>query len=149
MQKLQYIGIKEVDKSFRVVNSKLLKQELNSLPKGKYRLTIEKYRKNKSNPQLGYLYACVYPLSQKLLIDAGWELTTIDEIDMFWKSKFAEQEVINRHTGEVINIPGLKRNHTTTDMMGYIEAIRNYCAEYLGGYIPGPEENMEIKFEIE
>ena len=145
--KIQYIGIKEDGAPFRVVNAKLLTEELNRLPKGRYRLTVEKYKKNKSNPQLGYLFACVYPLSLRLLNDAGWEIADIDEVDMFWKSRFANREIVNRNTGEIENIPDLKRKFTTTDMNGYIEAIRNFCAEYLGGYIPGPEEQSEMNFE--
>jgi len=141
--KLEHIGIKE-DTSFRVVNKALLDKELIGLPKGRYRILIEKYRKKKSNPQLGYLFSCVYPLSQKLLLDAGWELATIDEVDVFWKAKFANKEIVNRNTGEVENIPDLKRDFTTTDMASYIDAIRNYCSEYLGGYIPGPEEQTKL-----
>ncbi|OQB67232.1 MAG: hypothetical protein BWX92_04025 [Deltaproteobacteria bacterium ADurb.Bin135] len=142
--KLEHIGIKEDGKAFRIINRALLDKELTELPKGKYRLLIEKYKRKKSNPQLGYLFACVYPLSQKLLLDAGWELATIDEVDVFWKSKFANREIVNRNTGEVENIPDLKRNFTTTDMMAYIDAIRNYCSEYLNGYIPGPEEQTKL-----
>ena len=78
--KIEAIAIKEDGKAFRIVNRALLDKELTGLPKGRYRLIIEKYRKKKSNPQLGYLFSCVYPLSQKLLLDAGWELATIDEV---------------------------------------------------------------------
>jgi hypothetical protein len=147
MIKIQAIGIKDEGKPYRVVNAKLFRQELDSLPKGRYRHTVEKYRKAKSNPQLGYLFACVYPLSMKLLNDAGWEITSIDQTDAFWKDLYAKKEVINRHTGEIRMIPALKRDFLTTDMMNYIEAIRQHCSEYLGGYIPGPEENMKIEFE--
>lgn len=146
MSKLTYIGIVEDTKPFRVVNKDLFKRELDLLPKGKYRITVERYRKNKSNPQLGYLFACVYPLSQKLLLDAGWELPSIDSVDAFWKQKFAESKVVNRTTGEIIDLPGLKREFTTTEMMGYIESIRQYCAEYLGGYIPEPMEQTQMEF---
>lgn len=146
--KLEHIAVKEDGKAFRIINRALLDKELTGLPKGRYRLIVEKYRRKKSNPQLGYLFSCVYPLSQKLLLDAGWELATIDEVDVFWKSKFANREIVNRNTGEVENIPDLKRNFTTTDMMAYIDAIRNYCSEYLGGYIPGPEEQTKL-FENE
>ena len=147
MKKIQYIGIKEDNKPFRVVNAKLLTEELGRLPKGRYRLTVEKYKKNKSNPQLGYLFSCVYPVSLRLLNDAGWEIASIEEVDLFWKSRFANREIVNRVTGEIESVPDMKRNFTTTDMMAYIEAIRNYCAEYLGGYIPGPEEQAEMNFE--
>jgi hypothetical protein len=147
MQKIQYISIKEDGKPFRVVNARLLREETDRLPKGKYRLTIEKYRKEKSNPQLGYLFACVYPLSMKLLNDAGWEFTDNDHVDAFWKDLYAKKEVINRHTGEIRMIPALKRDFLSIDMMNYIESIRQHCAEFLGGYIPSPEEQTKIEFK--
>ena len=147
MQKINYIAIKEDGKAFRVINSKLLKEDCDRLPKGKYRLIIDKLRKEKSNPQLGYLFACVYPLSMQLLNDAGWEITSIDQTDAFWKDLYAKKEVINRHTGEIRMIPALKRDFLTIDMMNYIESIRQYCSEFLGGYIPGPEEQTNINFD--
>lgn len=143
--RIDHIAIKEEGKAFRIINRPQFDRALAGLPKGRYRLRIEKYRRNKSLSQLGYLYGVVYPMSQKLLLDAGWEIPTIEEVDVFWKTKFANQEIVNRDTGEVMNIPALKRNHTTTDMMAYTNAIRNYCAEYLNGYIPEPEEQLKIE----
>jgi hypothetical protein len=147
MNKIQYIGIKEKDKSFRVVNQKFLTDELKRLQPGRYRLTIERWRKKKSNSQLGYLFACVYPLFMQHLIDAGWEITSIDEVDAFCKSRFADTEIINRNSGEIILIPALKRDFTTVDLMTYIDKIRDYDAEYLGGYIPEPEQQIEIQIK--
>jgi len=147
MNKISYIGIKETRKAFRIVNRALLDQELTELPEGRYRLTVEKYKKAKSNPQLGYLYKVVYPLSMKFLNEAGWEITSIEAVDLFWKEQFATQEVINRNTGEIRHIPALKRDFLTIDMLTYIDSIRNYCAEFLGGYIPEPLENMTIEFK--
>jgi hypothetical protein len=149
MSKIQFIGIKEQSKALRIVNNKLFRGELDRLPNGRYRITVEKYRKAKSNPQLGYYYACVLPLSQKLLIDAGWEFASLEEVDIFWKSQFANRELINRHTGEIMDVPGLKRNMTTTDFMAFTDAVRNYCSEFLGGVIPDPEVNIEIQFKDE
>lgn len=144
--KIEAIAIRFKDKPFRVMYDKEFRRQLDSLKPGKYRLLIESYKRNKSLPQLGYLFGCVYPMSQRLLIDSGWELPSIEEVDMFWKKRFANRELVNRNTGEIENIPDLKRNFTTTDMMAYIEAIRSYCSEYLGGYIPGPEEQTNIEF---
>ena len=146
MNKIQYIGIKEDGRPFRVVNRALLDQELTALPKGRYSLTVEKYRKNKSNPQLGYLFAVVYPLFLRHLNEAGYEFTNVDQVDAFCKSQFANQEIINRNTGEIINIPDLKRSFTTVSMMTYIDAIRNWDAEYLGGTIPEPETQLTAQF---
>lgn len=144
MSKIQSIGVKEDLKSFRIVNSDNFKQELNGLPKGRYRVTVEKYRKNKSTAQLGWLFASVYPLVLKALNDAGWEFTSVDEVDEYCKSMFSSKEIINRHSGEIIDIPGLKRDMTTTELSTYVSAIRDWASEYLNVYIPEPEQQFKI-----
>jgi hypothetical protein len=140
--KLEAIGIGD-GVSFRVVNSSDFYRELNAL-KGRYRLTIERYRRSKSNPQLRWLYGQVYPLVLKGLNDAGWEFTTIAEVDEYCKSMFASREVLNRHTGEIMFVPGLKRDMTTTEMMTYVDAIRDWASEYLNINIPEPEQQMAM-----
>ena len=144
MNKITYIGIKKGN-SFRVINRALLDQELSELPEGRYRLTVEKYRKNKSNAQLGYLFAMVYPFVLKALNDAGWEITSLDQVDALCKDKFAATEIINRDSGEVIEIPGLKRDMTTVEFMTFVNAIRDWSSEYLNVYIPEPGQQLEIE----
>lgn len=141
--KLEAIGIGD-GMSFRVVNSSDFYRELNTL-KGRYRLTIEKYRRSKSNPQLRWLYGQVYPIVLKGLTDAGWEFTTIAEVDEYCKSMFASREVLNRHTGEIMTVPGLKRDMTTTEMMTYVDAIRDWASEYLNINIPEPMQQMTME----
>ena len=145
--KIEGLILKEKDKPYRLTNEAMFWESVNVLAPGRYRITVAKMKKNKSLPQLGYLYGCVYPMSHKLLLDAGWEFSSIEECDAFWKSQFANRELVNKHTGEIMSIPALKRDFTTTDMMGFCDAIRNYCAEYLNGYIPSPEEQINIDYD--
>jgi hypothetical protein len=142
LKKVSAIGIKEDGKAFRVINRVLLDVELSGLPKGRYRLTVEKLRKNKSNSQLAWLYGQVYPLVLTGLNDAGWEFTSLDEVDEYCKSMFSSREILNRHTGEILDVPGLKRNMSTVEMMSYVEAIRDWASEYLSINIPDPETNL-------
>jgi hypothetical protein len=143
--RLQYIGIKEEGQPFRVVNRALLDQELTVLPKGRYRLTIEKYRKSKSNAQLGYLFACVYPFVLRGLTEAGWDdITTLDQVDALCKSMFSNQEIVNKDTAEILTIPALKREMTTTEMMTYVESIRTWAREFLQIEIPEPQEQLTL-----
>ena len=145
MNKITYIGIKKGN-SFRVINRALLDQELSELPEGRYRFSVEKYRKNKSNAQLGYLFACIYPFVLRGLIDAGWdEITNLYQVDAFCKLRFANQEIVNKHSGEIMTVPALKREMSTTEFSTYVEAIRSWSSEYLNVYIPEPGQQLEIE----
>jgi len=146
MSKIRYIAIKEDNKPFRVINSKLLKAECERLPKGRYSLVIEKYRKNKSNAQLAWLYGQIYPLVLKGFLDMGWdEITNLDMVDAKMKSLFSTKEIVNKHTGEIMIIPLLKREMTTVEMMTYTDAIRDWSREWLNIEIPDPETNYTIE----
>lgn len=145
MKKLTALGIKEDQKPFRITQQKVFKDSLNSLPKGRYTVTIAKYYKKSSPEQFGWLYACIYPMSLLALNDAGYEFTDIDQVDIFWKMLFANKDVLNRETGEIIKIPLSKSEFKTIDQMVYCNSIRDYCAEYLGVVIPDPDCNWNKK----
>lgn len=144
MKKIQAIGIKEASKPFRVQNSKVFRSDLDGLPNGKYQLTVAKYYRKASHEQFKYLYGLVYPLSLLALNDAGYEFVNIDEVDIFWKSIFANKEVLNRETGEIMKIPLSKSEFKTIDEMTYCDAIRNYCSEYFNTEIPDPDPNWKL-----
>jgi len=146
MKKLTYKARKESDGGiFHIPNRKVMEEDLRRLPKGNYTLTIEKYRRNKSNSQLGYYFACVLPMFRQFALDAGWEFESLDEVDLYLKSLFADREIANKHTGEMIKIPALKRNMSSTEMMVFINQVRDWSSEFLGAYIPGPNEQIKIE----
>jgi hypothetical protein len=145
MKKVKAIGIKEAGKPYRVVNSKTYREQLDALPPGKYQNTTEKYKKKATPLQFGYLYGLVYPLSLLALNEAGYEFVNIDQVDIFWKSMFANKEILNRETGEIMTMPQSKSEFMTVDEMAYTDAIRNYCAEYLNASIPDPDPNYKQK----
>lgn len=147
MTKLTYIGIKQAGKAFHIQNIRLLRDDLSKLSNGKYRLTIEKYRSKASHKQFKYLYGVVYPLSMIALNDAGYEFTNTDEVDIFWKQIYANKEILNRETGEIMKVPQSKSQFNTIDEMTYCNAIRDYCSEYFNTYIPDPDPNYKQKYE--
>jgi len=138
LKKITAIGNKEEGKAFEMVSRIAFKNSLDELPIGKYKLTIEKYYNKSTPPQFGWLYGCIYPLSFIALNDAGYEFTNIDQIDMFWRAMFANKQLLNRETGEIMLIPESKSEFLTVNQMTYCESIRQYCAEYLGVDIPDP-----------
>ena len=145
MKPIKYIGIAEAGK-FRIVNDKLFREELSRLGNGRYDVVIQKHRRSKSNPQLGYLFGCVYPIFLRAAIDMGWEdFASVDDVDVWCKSMFANKDIINRQTGQIMSVPGLKRDMTTTEMSAFTNQVRDYAAENFGCYIPGPMEQMQME----
>jgi len=140
--KVEAIGIGD-GTSFRVVNSEGFYKEINAL-KGRYRITITRARRMKSTPQLAYYYGCVLPHFHHAAIDAGWEFADVNELDTYLKSMFASRDLINKDTGEILAIPGLKRNMTTTEMMAFTDAVKEHALEFLGYRIPEPNEQLTL-----
>lgn len=143
MKPVQTTGIKEKDKPFHVINSASFKKELDLLPVGRYKIWCEKLKRKASPEQFRYLYGLVYPLSLIALNNAGYEFVDIDEVDIFWKEIFANKEILNRETGEIMKVPKSKSQFMTIDEMTYCDAIRNYCSEYFNTYIPDPDPNWK------
>src|SRR5574344_2962996 len=127
--KLEAIGIGD-GVSFRVVNSFDFYRELNTL-KGRFTLTVQRYRRSKSQPQLGYLFGCVYPMFLRAAIDAGWEdLTSVSDVDTWCKAMLAGRDIVNRQTGQIMTVPGMKRDMTKTELSAYTNQVRDYAADY-------------------
>ena len=144
MKKITAIGIKKDNEPYRMQSKKTFVDDLNALPKGKYKHTVEKYYRKASPLQFGYLYSIVYPLSMIALNNEGYEFTEIDEIDIFWKGHFAKKRFVDKHTGEIMDLPLSKSQFKTIDEMSYCDAIRNYCSEYLSANIPEPDPNWKL-----
>ena len=145
MKKITAYGIKEEGKPYRVINANVFRHDLDSLPKGRYKHTVEKAYNKASHLQFSYLYAVVYPLSLIALNEAGYEFVMIDQVDSFWKTLFANKEILNRETGEIMKIPLSKSEFKTIDEMAYCNSIRDYCSEYLNAFIPDPDINWRDK----
>jgi hypothetical protein len=148
MKKIKAIGTKVDGQPFKVIHAEIFKNDLNNLPKGSYQITVEKRKRKASAEQFGYLYGLVYPLSLIALNQAGYEFTNIDQVDNFWKMLFANKEIINRETGEIMKIPQSKSEFMTIDEMTYCDAIRNYCSEFLASFIPDPDPNWKSNNEL-
>jgi len=145
MKLIRHIVDKEDNKPFKLLNPALFKLDVDSLPKGRYELLVRRLYRKATPKQFGYLYGICYPLSMVALIDAGYEFVNIDEVDLFWKSLFANKEVLNRETGEILKIPLSKSEFVTIDEMTYCNTIRDYCSEFLNANIPDPDTNWKNK----
>lgn len=118
---------------------------LNSLTDGLYRLEVNKVRKPRSNDQNGWLWGCIYPMLLDALIDAGWEFTNVEQVHEYFKARFSEDKVINKHTGEIVEFPKSTAAMDTVTFSTYCEQLRDYGREYLNVEIPNPERNRSYE----
>lgn len=122
---------------------KALLLALSLLANGIYIISIKKVRKQRSNKQNGYLWGCAYPLLLKGMINTGWEFVSEDQIHEFFKGQFTADKVVNRDTGEIIEIPASTTEMDTVTFKTYVDKLREYAIEYLGIDLPEPDKNWK------
>jgi len=115
---------------------------IHKLPSDKpWRLTIQPYKKKRSNDQNAYLWGCVYPT----ILDAGGESLqgwTNDDLHDYFLGEHFGWETIEGFGRK--RIKPLKRSSklSTTKFIDFVAFIQNKCAE-LGIYIPDPNEESQ------
>lgn len=124
-------------------DSKALLFAFSLLANGIYIITIKKVRRQRSNKQNGYLWGCAYPLLLKGMINVGWEFATIEQIHEFFKGQFTSEQIVNKDTGEVVEIPSSTSEMDTVTFNTYVDKLREYASEYLGMELPEPDKNWK------
>lgn len=126
----------------KVVNMSEFKAAFNQLKDGKHMVTVKDIRK-RSVPQNSYYWAVVVPAVRKGLYDIGFdEVQTDQDAHRLLKRQFIRRQIVNRQTGEVVGFTGSTTELTIPEMNDYIERICKWSAEYLGIYIPSPNEEF-------
>lgn len=124
-------------------DSKALLLAFSLLANGIYIITIKKVRRQRSNKQNGYLWGYAYPLLLKGMINVGWEFATIEQIHEFFKGQFTSEQIVNKDTGEVVEIPSSTSEMDTVTFNTYVDKLREYASEYLGMELPEPDKNWK------
>jgi hypothetical protein len=145
IERCTFYGFKKDGKPV-VTNSKGLWAYVMALKGEEFQITVEPKKKTRSSQQNRYMHGVVYPLAAKGLSDAFGYPVSLEETHHFFRAKFWFREMVDMETGEITKIPRSTTEMDTTDMMGYTDAIRAFCANYLGTTIPEPNEQVEMEF---
>lgn len=111
----------------------------------RFRVTFEKLYKKKSNEQNRYLWGAVYPILLDEIRQQGNEMS-VEELHLLCKYQFLEKRSIcNKNTGETIEIMPTTATLSTSQMIDYIESIRQWSSDFWGCSIPNPGEQTKIE----
>lgn len=121
-------------------------------PPGKYQLTLKKVRDPRTRRQNAWLWGTIYPMLLEGLNDIGYELTDTKQVHRFCKDVFSDK-YINKHTGEIIQIPDSTKEMDTVVFSTYIQVIREWASEFLYLEIPdpphdSPEDSLSNRVKI-
>lgn len=133
----------QIEKKNGLFNLKPLYDLFSQSQDGVYKVVVKKVRKPRSNDQNGWLWGCIYPMLLEALLDAGWEFVTVEQVHEFFKSQMTADQVVNKHTGEIITFPGSTATMDTLTFSTYCEKLREYALEYLNLEIPDPDPNWK------
>ena len=124
-----------------VVNGRL--KNVIPIADGRYHFTIKK-KNNRSLPQNSYYHGCIVPEIKRGMYEIGYDEISTNEVHELLKAKFLQKEIINKHDGEVILVPGSTATLTTIEFNEFIEKCQKFAAEYLGIVIADPNSQVSL-----
>lgn len=129
------------DKTCGHFNMQTLTDFFRKASDGCYMINVTKQRKGRTLNQNDWLWGCVYPVLLDGLLDAGWEFTSVEQVHEFFKKQMAQDKVVNRMTGEIVQIPKSTATMDTQQFSMYIDALRAYAEDFLNVTFPEPDKN--------
>lgn len=143
MKKIEFVS--KYENGAIVRNRKTLLDAFKSFEGVDIVITIQKEKKQRSDPQNRYYWGCVVPLIQSGMKDVTGDTYSKEEVHLFLKSQFNYKEIVNEASGEVLRIPKSTTENSTTDMEAYQELIRRFALDFLNTIIPAPNEQLTIE----
>lgn len=126
----------------KIVNFKEFKQTINELKDGKHHIAIKDLRK-RSIHQNAYYWGVMVPIIKSALYDAGYdEVKTNEDAHEVIKHLHLKRRIVSKQTGDVIDISESTTKLSIPEFNEFIERVCRWAAEFLGAYIPSPNEEM-------
>lgn len=129
-------------------NRNLLSKAIQTFEGSKITITLERFRKKRSNNQNRFYYGVVIPLVQDGLKEATGEVRGADSIhyNILLPLFAPTRDITNKDTGEIFSERITSSEMTTTEFMTFIKEIQKWAAEFLGIDIPDPNSELQIEF---
>jgi hypothetical protein len=110
-------------------------------------ITFEKPKKKRSNDQNSYYWGVIVPITKQAIKSEWGEIWSIKKVHDFYKMQFNTIEIINKKTGQIVNVPKSTTENTTIEQEDYHSQIRESLKEWFNVECPLPNENLTLKFD--
>lgn len=150
MQKLSFkFDISEEGKVAKVHQKQYFDDFLKQFAGKSVKVTVEKWKKQRSIPQNRYYHGSLIPQVIDALVNSGYPRSELSEeiVHELLKIKFLKKDIFNEQTGEVLSITGSTSSLTTTDFMDYIDDVSRWMSEYLNTVLILPNEQSTLNFD--
>ena len=134
----------EVKNSKLTRNRKLIMDVIASFEGKVIEITIQKKRKQRSNPQNRFYWGVIIPIWRNLLLNEWGEVHTNESTHEFLKMNFGYNERVDESTGEIFRSPRSTTENSTVEMEEYHEVLRQKAFEMFEAVIPLPNEQIEL-----
>lgn len=111
---------------------------------GRVEIIIKKIYRKRSIPQNAYYWGVIVGIAADCISEDTGQRITKDEAHGILKQQCNPVEMINKKTGETIEIPGSTTKMTTTEAEDYYERCRRWLAEWFGADVPEPNEQTKL-----
>lgn len=126
----------------KIQNMEEFKATLRDLKDGRHLVSVKDMRR-RSLPQNAYYWGVIVPMIREGLYDSGYDdVRTNDDAHEILKHIHLKKRMINKQTGEVIDIGGSTAELSIPEFNDFIERICRWSAEFLGVVIPSPNEQL-------
>lgn len=120
-------------------------QAIKSFAGKRIRIKIERAFNKRSVSQNDYFHAIIDRYVCDGLVNAGWkEARSRAWAKDFVKREVLMQDVVNEKTGETKPMPRATSGLSTVEFMALIADMQQWASEYLGIYIPDPNEQIDM-----
>ena len=107
--------------------------------RGKWRLSMCRYRPRRSDRQNAWYWGCILPALREAITEAAGEPVTVDQVHEWAKGRFLGKPFVDKATGEVIDaVPGSSADLNTDEFSQFCEQIRKFASEMFDLNIPDP-----------
>jgi hypothetical protein len=126
---------------------KLIAEQLPRFNGKRVTITIEKAKKQRSDPQNRFYWGVIIKEQQQCFLERWGELFDAEQVHDWNKANIWYEERINEQSGEVFKIPGSSKKQSTFQFEERLEKLRQFFWNSFDWKLSLPNEQKDLSLE--